>query len=438
MAVRSALSVRLLVATYLIAVAPAHAAEPPSQPPPTQQGTVKSLAVLDFDAFGISAQESQVLASRLRTYLVQSGTFRLIERGQMMAILNEQDFQLSGCTSDECAVEVGQLLGAELMLAGTIGKIGQTYTIDVRIIDIETGSISSTASYDVRGTIDQVLTEGMSAVARMIAGGTVAAVQPPAPAPEPQPTTGLVDIVTSPKGAALTLDGAEQGVTPRTRLEVTGDAAHALSLRLQGHHPVDTSFTVAIGKRLRFKVLMRPITNWLTLDGPQAASVKIDGRSVGKLPLERLALPVGEHTFSAAKPEYFRYQGRFSISEAAGTDLSFQLQKKPKAPAFAMSLVLPGGGQSYLGQKRGLLYLAAAAGLGYLGYASHTAVTTHQNDYNTRLADYNQETDLTKMAGKRTLLEESFDAMHAASDQRDMMLGALGAVWAINIIDVAF
>ena len=173
----------------------------------------------------------------------------------MMAILQEQDFQMSGCTSDEFAVEVGQLLGAELMLAGTIGQIGQTYTIDVRIIDVESGSITRTANYDVRGTIDDVL-DGMSEVARIISGGAIVAVQPSGPAPAAQPTTGIVDIVFSPKGAAVTIDEAEHGVTPRTKLEITRGTAHALSPRLKEHHPIDTTFTVAAGKKLR--IIGRP------------------------------------------------------------------------------------------------------------------------------------------------------------------------------------
>ena len=75
------------------------------QNPLRAQGT-RALAVLEFDAEGISGQESRVLTNRLRTHLVQFGTFRVLERGQMETILNELDFLETGCTSDECAVQV--------------------------------------------------------------------------------------------------------------------------------------------------------------------------------------------------------------------------------------------------------------------------------------------------------------------------------------------
>ena len=81
----------------------------------------------------------------------------IVEQGAMGQILQEQDFQLAGCTSDECAVEVGQLLGVTQMLAGSIGKVGSTYSIDLRIIDVESGTIIQSVTHDCGGAIDDLL-----------------------------------------------------------------------------------------------------------------------------------------------------------------------------------------------------------------------------------------------------------------------------------------
>lgn len=133
-------------------------------------GNIATLAIIDFEGLGISEQEARVLTNRLGTHMVQLGTFKIIERGQMQQVLREQDFQMTGCTSDECAVEIGQLLGVQQMLAGSFGKFGSIYTIDMRIIDVATGGILRTTSYDVQGEAERLLTVGLAEAARRIAG----------------------------------------------------------------------------------------------------------------------------------------------------------------------------------------------------------------------------------------------------------------------------
>ncbi len=153
--------------------APPVIAETDIEPIPPPTGDVSSLptiAILDFEGIGVSTQEARVLTNRLGTHMVQLGRYQVIERGQMEQILQEQDFQLTGCTSNECAVEIGQLIGARQMLAGSFGKLGTVYTIDMRIIDVVTGRITRTTSYDIEGSISRLLTEGLAEAVRRIAG----------------------------------------------------------------------------------------------------------------------------------------------------------------------------------------------------------------------------------------------------------------------------
>ena len=128
-----------------------------------------SMAVLDLDARGISVVEAASLTDRLRSELVKTGMVTIVERAAMEQILREQDFQLAGCTSDECAVEVGQLLGVTQMLAGSIGRVGSTYSIDLRLVDVETGKIVKSVTHDYRGVIDDLLGQ-MTALAHQLVG----------------------------------------------------------------------------------------------------------------------------------------------------------------------------------------------------------------------------------------------------------------------------
>jgi len=124
-----------------------------------------NVAVLDLDPTGIAKPEAQFLSDRLRTELFETGKFRVVEREKMNAILTEQGFQQSGCTSVECAVEIGQLLNVKMMVAGNIGKIEDLYSISLRLIDVESGALLHTATRDFEGKLSEVLTEVIPDVA---------------------------------------------------------------------------------------------------------------------------------------------------------------------------------------------------------------------------------------------------------------------------------
>ena len=118
-----------------------------------------TVAVVDFEGRGINQLEATTLTDRFRTAVGDIGVMRLVERRMMEEVLTEQGFQQTGCTSDECAVEVGQLLGVQNMIGGAIGKVGDTYTIDVRLIAVETGASLETKQVTYAGRIDGLIIE---------------------------------------------------------------------------------------------------------------------------------------------------------------------------------------------------------------------------------------------------------------------------------------
>ena len=139
----------------------------------------KTLAILDLEDIGISPIEAKALTQRLRSELVGTSRFIVLERGKMNRILDEMKFQISGCTSSECMVEVGQILGMQLMVGGSVSKVGNLYSIDLRLIDVETSAILSKATKDIEGKIENVMKAGIKAVAIEIATGRPASVSIP-------------------------------------------------------------------------------------------------------------------------------------------------------------------------------------------------------------------------------------------------------------------
>ena len=128
--------------------------------------TLTNIAVIEFSAKGVSSFEASALTDELEVQIVSlSKSITVIERGRMEEIVKEQGFQQSGCITSECAVQVGQLLGADNVVIGSIIKLGSTYSVTAKIVSIETGSIIRTATIKHRGAIDYLLTNSMREIA---------------------------------------------------------------------------------------------------------------------------------------------------------------------------------------------------------------------------------------------------------------------------------
>ena len=132
-----------------------------------------TIAVMELKGRGISDVESEIITARLRTDLFNTNKFTVVERESMKEILDEQGFQMSGCTSNECIIEAGKLLGVKQILAGNVGKIGKLFTITIRLIDVTSGKILKAATEDCRCEIEDVLTSSIKNVAEILAGQKV-------------------------------------------------------------------------------------------------------------------------------------------------------------------------------------------------------------------------------------------------------------------------
>ncbi|OGS37220.1 MAG: hypothetical protein A2293_15190 [Elusimicrobia bacterium RIFOXYB2_FULL_49_7] len=147
------------------------------------------IAVMDLKTEGDLKSASSILSDRLRAELFNTGQFAVMERGEMDAILKEQGFQQSGvCDDKACMVEVGQLLGVQKMVAGSIGQLGAMFLINLRIIDVSTGKMIATYSGECRCPVEE-LGNAMKTAAMNLAGDK-SAPPPTTPAvvtPPPQP-----------------------------------------------------------------------------------------------------------------------------------------------------------------------------------------------------------------------------------------------------------
>jgi len=160
------------------------AAATPAGAPAAPQGRKKRVAVFDFDfatvqtasaaAFGQNIDVGKGITDLLVKYLVQDGTYSVIERKALDKILAEQNFSNSDRANPASAAKLGKLLGVDAMIVGSVTQFGNEtkntnvggggggfggfgiggikhsnskaiVNIDARIVDIDTAEILGVA-----------------------------------------------------------------------------------------------------------------------------------------------------------------------------------------------------------------------------------------------------------------------------------------------------
>jgi len=125
-----------------------------------------AVAIMDLRPTAITTAEAKFLTDRLVIEIQQIGKLEVLEREKMDEILKEQGFQQSGsCDNTSCLVEVGRLLPVEKIIGGSVGRIGSIFSVQLRTIDIQTGTVERTSNNDFSGSIEQLLTEGVKEAA---------------------------------------------------------------------------------------------------------------------------------------------------------------------------------------------------------------------------------------------------------------------------------
>ncbi len=175
---------------------------------------------------------------------------------------------------------------------------------------------------------------------------------PGAPQPLPQPIVtsagdvagggavgeAALDIVTTPRGASLRLDGAKRPEKTPLRIAGLTPGRHDLVLQLDGHLELARSVDLAAGERRTLELTLarkpeppphhapRRSTGWLTVRTIPWSEVYLGSRKLGTTPLADLELPAGTHTLTFKNPQAKTTRRRVTIRPGATTKLSLELQ----------------------------------------------------------------------------------------------------------------
>jgi PKD repeat protein len=183
--------------------------------------------------------------------------------------------------------------------------------------------------------VDAALVKSASGSGSASGGGT---------APGGETATGTLRILSSPDGAAVTVDGGAQGVTPAT---VAGIApgSHTVKITSSGYADYQQTLTVSAGKVTEVSVNLvargsgqDPAPSSTTQTGqssgtgsiavassPSGATVSIDGSEKGTTPLTIQQVKAGSHTLAVGKDGYQDSAATITVNEGMTTSVSLTL-----------------------------------------------------------------------------------------------------------------
>jgi TolB-like protein len=214
---------------------------------------------------------SEYILSGLMENGVNDGVFSVIDRQQIDVIRQELNFQWSGEVSDKSAQQIGEMLGAQTIVSGTVAKIGSVYRIQARAIEVQTAAVQGQFSLNVdnKGLIVSLTKKVVPAAASPViavaktggaspqtpAAAPAAPAVPPPPPPPPVPEPPAYKIGdTGPAGGFIFYDKGNNSDGWRY-LEAAPAAAEFQAVwqvrdwRRQEVSVEDTQETIGSGKR---------------------------------------------------------------------------------------------------------------------------------------------------------------------------------------------
>ncbi len=157
----------------------------------------ETLAVLDFQTEAVSEVEMNAIVEFLSAELFKTNKYVVIDVSQRETILSEMEFSMQGCTDDTCALEIGKMLSAEMIVTGNLSKVGSRYLMSVKMLETETSRTMGTANGKYKD-LDELI-DGLEPIAFGLAGLDSTAAVAAEPEPEPVSTNARQRTVPTPE-----------------------------------------------------------------------------------------------------------------------------------------------------------------------------------------------------------------------------------------------
>jgi hypothetical protein len=180
--------------------------------------------------------------------------------------------------------------------------------------------------------------------------------------------------------------------------------------------------------------------NLTVTSSPPGTTVMLSGeyQVAGVTPVTFSQKLFGVYKLTAQRGGYEKYETTLVLVGDEPRTVDFSMTPKTRFKAAFRSLVIPGWGQMYSGQKlRGAVYtFGAAASLVTLAIVDRN-FRDKRDDFNSANAAYEQARSIEEKARLKPGVENAQQRAYDAETTRNIAFGVAAVVWALNVIDAA-
>ena len=133
-----------------------------------EQQLQRNISIAVINVSSDSLRLSEYIIDELSSYFVNGRNFTVVDRKNLDVVQQEINYQLSGEVSDRTAQSIGQKIGAQNIILGSIQPFGNEYRLDLRALSVETGALRGIYRQDIKN--DNRLAALLSGNALLVSG----------------------------------------------------------------------------------------------------------------------------------------------------------------------------------------------------------------------------------------------------------------------------
>jgi hypothetical protein len=132
-------------------------------------GTGERLVVYDLEAADNLRPTALILSESLREELFKFRRFSLVNRENLLQLMDELKFQQSGLVDEKQAVQLGKGMAANQVVTGRLGPLGGSYILQAKRIDVQSLGTKALGSLKCKQGEEEQLLEQLPALAKKLA-----------------------------------------------------------------------------------------------------------------------------------------------------------------------------------------------------------------------------------------------------------------------------